>query len=40
VLNDVNVDTAPKRFVQPFPLSTPDNLADGEVWCFGMIAME
>jgi hypothetical protein len=39
VLNDVNVDTAPKRFVQPFPLSTSDNLLDGKVWRFGMIAM-
>jgi hypothetical protein len=40
VLNDVNVHPPPKRFVQPFPLRTSDNLLDREVGRFGMIAMQ
>jgi hypothetical protein len=36
----VNVHPPPKRFVQPFPLRTSDNLLDREVGRFGMIAMQ
>jgi hypothetical protein len=35
----MNVDTAPKRFVQCFPLCALNNLLDGEIWRFGMLAM-
>jgi hypothetical protein len=36
----MNVDTAPKRLVQPFPLCALDNLLDGEICRFGMLAMQ
>ena len=40
MLNDVNVNPAPKRFVQPLPLRPSDNLVNREVCRFGMIAVQ
>src|SRR6266550_7319611 len=40
MLNCVNVDSAPKRLVQPLPLSTFHNLIYREVWRFWMLAMK
>ncbi len=40
MLNCVNVDSAPKRLVQPLLLSTFHNLIHREVWRFWMLAMK
>src|SRR5438105_12949801 len=40
MLDGVNVDSAPKRFVQPLLLSTFHNLIYREVWRFWMLAMK
>ncbi len=40
VLNNVNVDPAPKRFVQSFPLRPFDNLINSEVRRLGTFAMQ
>src|SRR6266576_1882093 len=40
MLNCVNVDSAPKRLVQPLLLSTLHNLIHREVWRFWMLAMK
>jgi hypothetical protein len=40
VLNNVNIDPAPKRFVQPFPRSPFDNLLNRKVRRLGTFAMQ
>jgi hypothetical protein len=40
VLNNVNIDPAPKRFVQPFPRRPFDNLLNRKVWRVGTFAMQ
>jgi hypothetical protein len=40
VLNNVNVDPAPKRFVQPFPRRPLHNLLNREVRRVGTFAMQ